>query len=329
MGLLYGFIAQLRHMLYDLDLLTGRHAGVPTISVGNLTVGGTGKTPFVEGLARSEGERGIRVAILSRGYGSSNGYADDEQLSSKVPSTVRRWTNPDRIDAAREAIRSFHPDLLLMDDGFQHRQMARDLDIVLVDGLRRFGNGYPLPAGPLREPVAQIRRADVVVITRTNRISTDELRNVRRNLKRYLPPDVSFLYAEHRPVRIVEHASGEGVETAVLNNEPFLAFCGIGTPESFERTLRDDLRLDPVDLVTYPDHYRYTDSDRQELLERAREEGANCLVTTRKDAVKWPKSMTVPLYFVEVELRVTKGRALLDRALKQVLSPDPDEIEGD
>ncbi len=319
-GVLYGMLAQLRHLLFDLGVLAVRDVGIPTVSVGNLTVGGTGKTPFVESIARSLGQEGVNVAVLSRGYGSSGEDADDERMAGRdMPAGVRRWVDPDRLRAAKQALRSTSPDLFLMDDGFQHRHMHRDLDIVLVDGLRGFGNGYPLPAGPLREPVSQIRRADLVVITRTNRISHRQRTRMRRELRRHLQADVPILHAEHRPVRLIEHGTGREVAVTDLREMRLLAFCGIGTPASFAHTLRDDLNLDPVDMESYPDHHDYTDGDRNELMERAEDERIKALITTRKDAVKWPKNTFVPLYYVDVEVRVTQGSSRLKTALDEVV----------
>jgi tetraacyldisaccharide 4'-kinase len=320
-GILYGLLAQLRHLLFDVGVLSSRHAGVPTVSVGNLTVGGTGKTPFVESMSRSLDRQGISVGILSRGYGGTGEDEDDEVLSSVGNREhIRRWVHPNRLRAAEEALKSTSPDLFVMDDGFQHRQMERDLDIVLVDGLKGFGNGYPLPAGPLREPVSQIQRADLVVITRSNRLSERERDELRHELQQHLKSDVPVLHAVHHPVRIVDHSTGQEVDLQELRDQRLLAFCGIGTPASFEHTLQDDLDLDPVDVVTYPDHHDYSETDREELRDRAGEEGVDALITTHKDAVKWPESTSIRLLYVEVEVRVTEGKDLLERELKKVMA---------
>ena len=254
------------------------------ISVGNITVGGTGKTPMVEWLARWFRAAGLPVAIISRGYGASAGARNDEalELEQRLPD-VPHLQDADRVAAAQTAIEEFECQLILLDDAFQHRRIHRDLDIVLMDALEPFGYGHLLPRGLLREPPANLARAQVVALSRADLIDDEELHPLRRTIRDVAPSAVHVEIA-HRPQRLLlwphEHQPIER-----LLGEPIAAFCGIGNPEGFRRTLAQS-GLNVVAFRHFPDHHPYGREDLDAISTWAHEVRAKAVLCTHKDLVK-------------------------------------------
>lgn len=262
------------------------------ISVGNITVGGTGKTPATAFIARFLINRGLRVAVLSRGYGGAMegqtaivsdghtirldaGQCGDEPylLAATVPGLMVVM-GADRSSAGMLAMEQLSPDVFLLDDGFQHLRLRRDLDILLVDCARPFGNGWMLPAGLLREPKGAVQRADLVIYTRCPH--------------GYTPAPLAgkpACSARHRLVDAVPLAGGPAVSFDSLRGRRVLAFAGIGEPRPFFAELRA-LGLDVVHTVPLPDHAAYTPAQLTELTAAFRACGADCAITTEKDGVK-------------------------------------------
>jgi len=321
-GAAYGAAVKLRNVCYDRGWFATSPLPRQTVSVGNVTVGGTGKTPFVEMTARALSDLGRRPAILARGYGDdASSEDDDERLPRSLRQAgLRRFTDPDRNASAERAIEDHDPDVLILDDGFQHRRVERDLDVVLVDGLNGFGNERLLPAGPLREPLSSLRRADVLVITRANRLSAEGLRKLRRQIEPFRSSNVPVLRARHRPAGVFRFRAGRAtsVSRSSIRDRPLLGFCGIGTPASFRFTLVRDLGLNVVDVYPFPDHHTYTATDRARLVRAARRRGAEGLITTRKDAVKWADQTGASPLFVEIEMEIRHGKQKLDSLLAQL-----------
>ncbi len=194
----YRAAVSVRNRAYELGLLPCYQAGVPVISVGNITAGGTGKTPMVEYLCRRLCTAGWRPAIVSRGYGARAGPNDEALLLAANLPAVPHVQEPDRVAGAREAIERHGCDIIVLDDGFQHRRLRRDLDLVLIDCTNPFGYGYLLPRGLLREPLAGLRRADAIVLTRAECLPPADLDQLRRQLER-LAGNKPLLTASHRP----------------------------------------------------------------------------------------------------------------------------------
>jgi tetraacyldisaccharide 4'-kinase len=311
--------------VHDLKfLLPGavKRAPCPVVSVGNLTVGGTGKTPMVAYLARLAAEMGRRPVIVSRGYGAKPGRPNEEamELSALCPG-VPHLQHSDRWRAIRGYVAQNPCDLAVLDDGFQHRRLARDLDIVLIDALQPFGLGASgfgrlLPRGLLREPLAALRRADLAVITRAD--LADDLARLKRTLAAHLRPDVPVLAASHRPAGVVT-LDGTRHETAWLRGRDVAAACGIGNPEAFRWTLgQAGARVRRFEM--FPDHHAYTRDDLDRLVRAARAAGLEALVTTGKDFVKWllllegGPAPQIEIAAMEVAFCVTEGEeALRDR----------------
>jgi len=296
------------------------------ISIGNITCGGTGKTPAVEMLARELLARGRRPAILSRGYRSDDeGKNDEEKLLAKNLPDVPHHADPDRVRAGRKAI-SGGADVLLLDDGFQHARLARDLDLVLIDALDPFGGGRVLPAGLLREPLEALNFADLIAITRGNLVSP-ELLGILRGLLRDRFPGIPRLEIEADPIGWEELGGSRQLPPDSPPGKRVAAFAGIGNPEAFRRELLK-LGLEIPVWVSLPDHCRYRPRHLEEVRRRAREAGVDVVVTTAKDAVKIPRGEgPVPWYVLKIACRVGEGAELLQRALDRVLAlPERGEL---
>ena len=297
---------------------------VPVISVGNLTVGGTGKTPMVQWLATWFRRQGVRVALVSRGYGAEEGSRNDEalQLEQALPD-VPHVQDANRVAASQMAIEEFQSQLIVLDDGFQHRRLHRDLDIVLLDALDPFGHSHLLPRGLLREPVASLRRAHIVALSRVDMISAEERARIRDVAVRYAP-DAAWVETVHRPRRLLA-ADGSSRELDAFNGQTVAAFCGIGNPLAFEHTLRSCGYL-IADVRHFPDHHAYDRQDVEGLADWAQSlSGVKGLVCTHKDLVKLGTATIggVPLWALAIELEIVRGQDELEARLRTLLARIP------
>lgn len=316
LSLLYLAGSKLHRFLYRLGILRSVKLPVPVISVGNLTAGGTGKTPMVEFLARWFSERNLKVAILSRGYGRFPG-GDDESLGAEI-NNVRRFTGANRARLARHVLRSFTPDIIILDDGFQHYRIRRDLDIVLIDALSPFSNGRLLPRGLLREPPSGCRRADLLVLTRSDQVEPVRLQTLRDKLT-HLSGAKPLVEAAHRPVQIRILGSNRKVPIDWVRSRELLAFCGIGNPEAFKATL-EMMGANLVNFVAFPDHYRYRPEDARHLELRAKEFLAEALITTTKDAAKLrAEDFESQVLVLSVEFKIVRGEDVLTSKLQSLV----------
>ncbi|MCA9264242.1 MAG: tetraacyldisaccharide 4'-kinase [Planctomycetales bacterium] len=306
-----------------------REVDVPVISVGNLSLGGTGKTPLVVYLARWFRQHGVRVSLVSRGYGAKHEGRNDEalELEQQLPD-VPHLQNSNRFAAAQVAVDELETQLILLDDGFQHRQLARDLDIVLIDALEPFGYGHVFPRGTLREPPSSLRRADIVGLTRADMV--DEIRRawIRQFYSRYVSA-AKWIELVHRPTQLVR---GQGAARALdhLRGTKALAFCGIGNPAGFEHTLAQ-LACQVLDWRRFPDHHGYSRADIENLAQWIRSfPAAEMILCTQKDLVKIGLDTLggKPLFAVQIEMCVRAGGAFLDDQLAQVLTSIPADEEG-
>jgi tetraacyldisaccharide 4'-kinase len=313
----YSWATRLRNRLYDAGWKRIHQATVPVVSVGNLTLGGTGKTPCVEYVARFYRELDFRVAILSRGYGSTTGCNDEALVLEENLPDVPHLQGADRVALARIAVEELESEVLVLDDGFQHRRLARDLDVVLVDATDPWGQGYLFPRGLLREPRRGLRRAGVVVLTRCDLVE-ESVRQRLRNLIGCLAPEVPVVEASHRPVALVNLERSAPLES--LGERPVAAFCGIGNPDAFRATLTrlgGQIRA----FRTYPDHHAYTRSDVEDLRAWARQQDDGVVVTTQKDLVKLRLARIGDrdLWALRIRLTIEAGQELLDGKLREVV----------
>lgn len=315
----YTAAVRCRNRRYDRGVAEIHQVGVPVVSVGNLTLGGTGKTPTVEWLANWFTQRGATVAVVSRGYGVSGGGPNDEalELRERLPG-VTHVQNPDRVEAAQQAICQSGCQLLLLDDAFQHRRIARQLDIVLLDALEPFGFGHVFPRGTLREPIEGLHRAHVVLLTRADLLSPSEREQIRREALRHTPHAV---WAEVAHVPLVFRSSSGTEEPIVsLAGERVAAFCGLGNPAGFRHTL-DVCRCRIVDFREFADHYRYAQADVDSLTRWAERLDVAAVVTTQKDLVKlgMDRLGPRPLWAVTIAMEFLTGQEPFEAKLRELL----------
>lgn len=334
---IYEKIINARNLLYDRGIFKSFDLGARTISIGNVTAGGTGKTPLTAYVAETLADRGERVCILTRGYGRKDPkvrvlVSDDEniladpqnagdepfELAQKLLGKAIVVADADRISAAEWAKRKFGVTVFVLDDGFQHRKANRDIDIVCIDATDPFGCEKVLPAGRLREPMAGLKRADIIVITRTNLIS--EISNLRSEISKINAHAAIFeattkivcvdaLEEFHAKLSRTHIQDGSiSRVTQHLKEQAAMPFCGIGNPASFLKQLHaDDFTI--TANKTFRDHHEYSQKDINEIEDVARAKGASILLTTAKDAVKLRYlRFEIPCFVVEIESEVADAK---------------------
>jgi tetraacyldisaccharide 4'-kinase len=351
----YRVIVQGRLRLYRTNWKKQHYLGTRVVSIGNLTVGGTGKTPVVELLARTLRDRGRQVAILSRGYKSkklddvqvwerpdgtmvpgdampkvvSSGqgvllhckFAGDEPfMLAKNLENVAVIVDKDRVKGGRFAVGELGADTLLLDDGLQYLQLAHGTDIVLVDAKAPFGTEALLPRGTLREPPRNLRRADYIFITRCDGTGNEEL--IRR-LRRYNRV-ADIIECAHGPKYLENLFTGERQPLEFLEGKWVAAISGIAVPESFERELeklggRIEIRK------RFSDHHRFTWREIERFMQRCVDRDMDMIVTTEKDAVRYPRLevVDVPVYFLRIEVEILRGHDVWERLVERICEPAP------
>ncbi len=315
----YTAIVQSRNLGYDRGWLRTHPVEAVVVSVGNLTMGGTGKTPMVQWLADWFQHRDARVILVSRGYKAAPDAQNDEalELSQKLPD-VPHLQNPDRVAAARQAIAEHESQVILLDDAFQHRRIHRDLDIVLVDALEPSGFGHVFPRGTLREPLRNLRRADVVVLSRSDAIGDQQRAGLRDQIRGWAPR-ADWIEVVHEP-RALLSANGVRQPLGALAGRRVLAFCGIGNPAGFRHTLASS-GYDVADFIEFPDHHLYDEQDLQRLSQWSRQFGdAAAVICTHKDLVKINRNRieSLPLCALEIGVVIRVGQDLLENRLRRL-----------
>lgn len=294
-----------------------------TISIGNIVCGGTGKTPMTLWLSRFLLERGAHPAILSRGYGRKGHapamvppegelsrlcelFGDEPVLLAAALETVPVWVGRKRLQAGMKALEGGAVDTLVLDDGFQHLALERDLDIVLVDCRNPFGNGFPLPAGPLREPAAHLGRADALVLTHADDPRKSAEMKARLN---GLFPNLPVFACRHKTVGFRPGFRGPVREPAMLRGQRAVAFAGIAAPRDFFQSLVE-AGIGVRSAFSFPDHYRYRPSDLRRIIRCASRSGAEIILTTAKDAVRLPLACRDIVMVAEMEIDFGPDRDL-------------------
>jgi tetraacyldisaccharide 4'-kinase len=315
----YGLGVAARNLAYDQAWKRVHRASVPVISVGNITLGGTGKTPMVEWTARWYRRRGVRVALLSRGYGHEGGINDEGLVLEENLPDVPHLQAPDRVALAEIATTELETELIILDDGFQHRRLARDVDLVMIDALDPFGLGQLFPRGLLREPISALRRASAVILSRADLLGPTGREPIRQMVRK-TAPDVPFVLARHAPLDLVD-GDGHASPLELLRDKDVAAFCGIGNPEGFRRTILP-LCGRVLDLKIFPDHHAYKAGDVASLAAWAKSTGANFTLTTQKDFVKLRTSMLgpVPLRALRIGLEIMDGLGALEGLLEALVA---------
>ena len=346
---LYRFGVKVRLRLFRKGWKPQSHLGTMVVSIGNITVGGTGKTPVVERFARELTERGRKVAILSRGYKSkdlkkpqkwkhpetgeillsppkvvSDGsevllktkYAGDEpyMLAKNLPG-VAVIVDRDRVRGGRFAVKELGVDTLLLDDGLQYLDLDHSLDVVLVDQNAPFGNGYILPRGTLREPPANLCRADYIFLTKCDGQPLDVL---TKKIRKY-NKEAEIMECTHGPKHLQEVFGGEVLPLEALDGKYIGAISGIAQPESFDRLLKK-LGGNVLFHTTFSDHHTFSAKDIEPFMNRCINRGVDMIVTTEKDAVRFPlpDEMDVPIYFLRIEVKILNGEEVWERCVERI-----------
>ena len=315
----YEALVRLRNYGYEHSILTTKKASAPVISVGNLTLGGTGKTPLVAWLAHWFAQHNKKPAIISRGYKAEKGQLSDEAAELKILlPTVPHFANKRRTIAAEDAVTK-GSDVLLLDDGFQHRQISRDLNLITIDATDPFGCNRIFPRGLLREPLWGLKRADALVLTRTDQVSIKTRSEIQEQCFQFVGShDKPWIETEHRPsnLRLVD---GTTQPLKTLQDKRILSLSAIGNPAAFHRTLTT-LGHEPVATLTFPDHHTYTTDDIHRISEETESVGAEIIVTTLKDLVKLPLASVRnrPLCALEIGIQFQTGLQDLEYLLNKI-----------
>jgi tetraacyldisaccharide 4'-kinase len=318
----YKIAVGLRNFCYDKHLLRTYGAGAVVISVGNITTGGTGKTPLVIWLCRFLETRSLKCAVLTRGYkvGGSK-FADEPVILARSCPGAKIVVNPDRVEGARKAVAESGVDVLVMDDGFQHRRLKRDLDIVAVDATCPFGYGRMLPAGLLREPVKSLRRADAVVITRYDQVSAEQVQQIRKQIED-IAPQLTIAKAIHKHP-CAKAVGGRTLSIDELKEKAIFAFCGVGNPDAFMNRLAE-FGLNIAGSKVYSDHHDYSGADISEIYEQAGACGADLILSTEKDWVKSsllaPRDDDIVFAYLACELAFVDGVDKIEALIEKSVS---------
>ena len=331
---LYEYGVRLKLAMYNIGLKKKEKLNCCVISIGNITVGGTGKTPTAQKMADLIKRMGYRVVILNRGYRShwekeigvvSDGNkifmtayeaGDEAYLMAKTLPGIPVVIGKNRAITGKYAVEKLNAEVIIMDDGYQHWHLERDLDVVLVDTLNMFGNGCVLPRGMLREPLENLNRGDLFLLTKTDQSSVLSRMQLRKTIEKY-NAKAPVVESVHHPKNFVEIAdwykgiTQNHMELSELEGKNVMVFSAIGNPSSFEQTL-SSIGLNIKEAVRYPDHHDYGMLEMQYIIERASSQKAVAMVTTSKDAVKIPtefiySAREIPLYILNMDIQVTDG----------------------
>ncbi len=330
---IFAAIVALRYFLYRVGLKRRHPLGIQVISIGNVTAGGTGKTPVTEIFARTLAAEGRKVAILSRGYrrkeapwwqrlftdvispplvvsdgkhvllDSATGGDEPYMLASNLPG-VAVVVDRDRVKAGRYAIKRLGCDTIILDDGFQYQKLKHSIEVVLVDSTNPFGNGNMLPRGILREPVRHLKRADIIFLTKCRGDVSAVVQEIRKYNK-----TAEIVECTHAPKSLKDVWSREEFPLTWLEGKTTCTLSGIASPKGFENSLRH-LGAKVVWCERYADHHSYDSSEILYALNRTADMGADALVTTEKDAVRFPRLETSPVrcLYLRIAIEILRGR---------------------
>ena len=350
---LFRLVVAIRYWFYDLGVLRRFPLGCQVISIGNVTAGGTGKTPVTEKFARELTAAGRKVAILSRGYrrkeapwwkraftqvidpplvvsdgrhvllDAAVGGDEPYMLASNLPG-VCVVVDRNRVKAGRWAIRHFGCDTLILDDGFQYQRLKHSLEVVLVDKTNPFGNGHMLPRGVLREPAKHIARADVIFLTKSDGDTAEVISEIRE-----LNDKAEIIECRHAPRLLKNVWSREELPLEWLKGKTLASLSGIAVPQGFEDSLRR-LGARVIWCERYADHHRYDSSEIIYALNRTSDLGAEALITTEKDAVRFPqlKTTPVPCYYLRVDIEILRGAENFTAAVGRICHLWPEKARG-
>ncbi len=331
---LYGFIVWIRNYCFTVGIIKQKQLPCSVISIGNIVVGGTGKTPAIATIAKLLQNKGLQVAILLRGYKrrskegitfvsdgknllcSREESGDEADMLARTLNNIPVVVGKQRYQVGKATLDRFNSDVVLLDDGFQHRHLSRNIDILTIDANQPFGTGSLLPVGSLREPKRSIQRADIILLTRTDAVST-YLSNLKTELNQ-LAPNTPILESIHQPTSLYWLSHKDKHTTIPIQNlkgKRLIAVCGIGNPTSFVSSL-EKYSPEKIELLDFPDHHVYSQSDLHEIQHRMKQHDAKWIVTTQKDEQKFAALTTeLPILVLAIELVITDGEKILMDAL--------------
>ena len=340
---IFGAVVAIRYFLYSTGIMRRYPLGIQVISIGNVTAGGTGKTPVTEIFARTLAAEGRKVAILSRGYrrkeapwwqrvfmqvvtpplvvsdgkhvllDSAVGGDEPYMLASNLPG-VAVVVDRNRVKAGRYAIKRLGCDTLILDDGFQYQKLKHSVEVVLVDSTNPFGNGHMLPRGVLREPARNLKRADIIFLTKCR----GDVSAVKAEIRRY-NGTAEIVECNHTPKSLKDVWSREEYPLSWLEGKTVCTLSGIASPKGFENSLRR-LGAKVVWCERYADHHRYDSSEILYALNRTADMGSDALVTTEKDAVRFPRFETVPVrcLYLRIAIEILSGRENFNQIIDRI-----------
>lgn len=319
LSMLYQIGLSIYLLVYDLGLRKRLKLSVPVISIGNLTFGGTGKTPAVQTVCKMLTGQGKKVVVLSRGHGGSadgsvivsdgdsilcdsSVSGDEPMLLAKTLTSVPVIVGKDRRISGRLAVEMFSPDVVVMDDGLQYWQLYRDLDIIVLNAQKPFGSGFVMPMGDLREPVSGLKRAGIILLSYSDSVSSEALEGIIHKISRL--SQAACFKCTHKPVGFRNVFSGEKLALEWIKGKKIAVFCGIGHPEAFLNMLQS-LGADIKSSTVVGDHYDYSKEDIAGIKSRGEQSGAEAYITTAKDLARLGGNIDLPnLYTLEIELEI-------------------------
>lgn len=319
LSLPYGALMKLRNLTFDSGLRRVHRVAVPVVAVGNLTTGGTGKTPVVAMLVRQLQELGHQPGIVSRGYGADeSGENDEKRVLKMMCPDVPHIQNPDRVAASQELIEHHHVTAIVLDDALQHRRIHRDLNIVLVDATNPFGFDHLLPRGLLRESASGLRRADCVLVTRADSQSQEARRNLQTTISAIAPSlSESIRHLSFLPTDLL---GSDGVREAIefVRAKPVQVATAIGNPDAFVSTCRDTLGAIVRQTNFFPDHHHFSSADLDKIQKDAEESQVVTTLVTLKDLVKIPATVrNVRAVLIESHFEDSDGQSFIRRRLQE------------
>ena len=330
-SIIYGIGILVRNFLYDKKIFSIKKLNVPVISVGNISVGGTGKTPIVEFIVDFLNSQNKKIAVISRGYKrKSNGevivcdgekilcdveISGDEAMQVAKKKNVVTIVSENKFEAAKTAVEKFSVDVIVVDDGFQHRKLNRDLDIVLID-VSQFGSNL-LPSGRNREFLSSLKRSDIVVLTRCDYNKCKSKVDAKLKIANLIV-GTKFVVS-----KILKYDTSEEYDVSILKNKSVVAFCGIGNPKSFLKIL-DDLNCVVKEHIIFSDHHKYTESDMTKILNLKNRNKVDYIITTEKDAIKFYANSefveNLNLYVTKLEIDFINGKKELETKIINTLN---------
>ena len=314
LSVIYGQTVWCHKNIYAQGILRRAKLSIPVISVGNITWGGTGKTPLVIELAKMIQRLGKRPAVLTRGYGSD----EWKEITSNLPG-VPVGVGKNRALSGSGIVSRNEADIILCDDAFQHWPLKRDWDIVAINAAEPFGNGRLIPAGMLREPLSSLSRAQTLVLTHADRVGHDQLEALKAKLLKEAP-HAGWVEAVHEPVCFFQVSSGKPQNTEAFRGKKAVAFCAVGAPRLFMDTLKS-LGIEILKGFEFPDHHAFTPRDVVEMLHFMQTNGVQTIITTEKDLSRNPVLMKERLdpWVLKVKLKFVSGEEALNARLFEII----------